>query len=67
MSVALRVAGALEAAGVDYLVGGSMASSMAGEPRTTLDIDRDYLREGASAFGVSELLERALREAETAG
>ena len=37
--VALQVAAALEAAGVEYLVGGSMASSMAGEPRTTLDID----------------------------
>jgi hypothetical protein len=37
--VALRVAAALDAAGVEYLVGGSMASSMAGEPRSTLDID----------------------------
>lgn len=39
IDVALQVAAALEAAGVEYLVGGSMASSMAGEPRSTLDID----------------------------
>jgi len=37
--VALRVAEALEACGVRYLVGGSLASSASGEPRSTLDID----------------------------
>jgi hypothetical protein len=37
--VALRVAEALEACGVRYLTGGSLASSMSGEPRSSLDID----------------------------
>ena len=37
--VALRIARALEALGVRYLVGGSVASSLLGEPRATNDID----------------------------
>lgn len=37
--IALRVAEALERCGVVYALGGSMASSFAGEPRSTLDID----------------------------
>ena len=37
--VALRVAEALEECGVRDLMGGSLASSMSGEPRSTLDID----------------------------
>jgi len=37
--VALRVADALEMGRVRYLIGGSLASSMSGEPRSTLDID----------------------------
>ena len=37
--VALRVAEALEKCGLRYLVGGSLASSVSGEPRSTLDID----------------------------
>lgn len=39
IAVALQVAAALEACGVSYLVGGSLASSMSGEPRSTLDVD----------------------------
>jgi hypothetical protein len=39
VQVALRVADALESCGLDYVVGGSMASSISGEPRSTLDID----------------------------
>jgi hypothetical protein len=39
IQVALQVADALEACGVLYLVGGSVASSIGGEPRTTLDVD----------------------------
>jgi hypothetical protein len=35
----LRVAEALDACGVPYTVGGSVASSLGGEPRTTLDVD----------------------------
>ena len=37
--VALAVANALEQCGVRYVVGGSLASSVSGEPRSTLDID----------------------------
>jgi hypothetical protein len=39
VAVALRVAEILEACGLRYLVGGSLASSMSGEPRSTLDVD----------------------------
>jgi len=37
--VALIVAAALEACRVRYLVGGSLASAVSGEPRSTLDVD----------------------------
>jgi hypothetical protein len=37
--VALRVAAALEAIGVEYTLGGSLAGSLHGEPRSTNDID----------------------------
>jgi hypothetical protein len=39
VAVALLVADALESCGVRYLVGGSLASSISGEPRSTLDVD----------------------------
>lgn len=39
IQVALRVADILEAAGIEYLVGGSIASSTMGEPRSTMDVD----------------------------
>ena len=39
LQVALQVAMALERCGVRYLVGGSLASSVSGEPRSTLDVD----------------------------
>src|SRR5262245_22877634 len=39
IAVALRVIDALEALGVTSTVGGSIAASFAGEPRSTLDID----------------------------
>lgn len=39
VAVALSVARVLEACGLRYLVGGSLASSMSGEPRSTLDVD----------------------------
>jgi hypothetical protein len=38
IDVALIVTGELEAAGVACTVGGSIASSVAGEPRSTIDI-----------------------------
>lgn len=39
VAVALSVAELLEACGLRYLVGGSLASSLSGEPRSTLDVD----------------------------
>ena len=39
VGVALAAARALEACGLRYLVGGSLASSLSGEPRSTLDVD----------------------------
>jgi hypothetical protein len=39
VAVALSVARVLEACGLRYLVGGSLASSLSGEPRSTLDVD----------------------------
>ena len=39
LQVALQVAAALERCAVRYLVGGSLASSVNGEPRATMDVD----------------------------
>jgi hypothetical protein len=39
LDVALRVAAAIEANGGEYFVGGSLASSLQGDPRATNDID----------------------------
>ena len=39
VDVALRVAQALEGCGLRYVLGGSLASSINGEPRSTLDVD----------------------------
>lgn len=77
IAVALLVADALEALGLRYTVGGSLASSMSGEPRSTLDVDMVVAIKEAdigpivSALGtefyVSEdALRRAVRERSTA-
>jgi hypothetical protein len=39
IDVALQVTGALDRIGVVHTIGGSIASSLAGEPRSTIDID----------------------------
>ena len=39
VTVTLKVAAELERLGVDYFVGGSVASSVHGRPRTTDDVD----------------------------
>ena len=39
VAVALYIAQALESCGLRYVVGGSLASSISGEPRSTLDVD----------------------------
>lgn len=77
IDVALAVAAALEAVGGEYFVGGSIASSLQGEPRATNDVDfvvslpigkvaalRDAL---GDAFEVDEaMLRDALLHASTA-
>lgn len=39
IDIALKVAGALQTVGAEYFLGGSLASSLQGEPRATNDID----------------------------
>jgi hypothetical protein len=39
IAVALRVAEILESLGVNYVLGGSLASTLHGEPRATMDVD----------------------------
>jgi hypothetical protein len=39
VGIALRVAHAIEAVGGEYFIGGSLASSLQGEPRATNDVD----------------------------
>lgn len=68
--VALRVGGILDAIGVRHTIGGSIAASFAGEPRSTVDIDfvvaltHDDIEPLVAALG-SEfyVVEEALRRA----
>ena len=77
IAVALLVADALDALGLRYTVGGSLASSMSGEPRSTLDVDMvvaitendigSIVAALGTEFYVSEdALRRAVRERSTA-
>ena len=77
IAVALLVADAFETLGLRYTVGGSLASSMSGEPRSTLDVDMVVaLREvdivplvamiGTEFYVSDEALRRAVREHSTA-
>ncbi len=77
IQVALRVAEALESCGLRYLVGGSLASSLSGEPRSTLDVDlvvsmsendiRPLLeRLGEEFYAESDSLQRAVRDRSSA-
>ena len=77
IAVALLVADALEALRLRYTVGGSLASSMSGEPRSTLDVDMvvaitendigSIVAALGTEFYVSEdALRRAVRERSTA-
>jgi hypothetical protein len=64
----LEVAATLDRVGIEYLLGGSLASSVLGEPRSTVDIDlavhlrepqlRDFVREIEPAFFVDEIAAR---------
>lgn len=71
IDVAIRVAAILDRVGIRYTIGGSVAASIAGEPRSTLDIDivvaltrgqvDALLRELGSAFYASpEAIHRAI-------
>jgi hypothetical protein len=70
IGVTLRIARVLERLGVPYLIGGSMASSFYGEPRSTNDVDvvADLQAEHVSTF-IADLRdefyldETAIREA----
>jgi hypothetical protein len=77
IAIALTVARELDALGIIHTIGGSIASSIAGEPRSTLDIDIVVaLRESdvtalvnalSTEFYVSEAaLQRAVRERSSA-
>jgi hypothetical protein len=56
IEVAWRVAGVLDEHGVRYLVGGSLASSVSGEPRSTLDVDLVVALEGEQVASVVDAL-----------
>jgi hypothetical protein len=56
LDVALLVARALEEVGADYFVGGSVASSLQGEPRATNDIDIVVSMLGRSVPAFAEAL-----------
>jgi len=73
IQVALQVADALEACELRYLVGGSVASSFGGEPRTTLDVDmvvamaepdvdRFIAALGSEFYADSAAIRRAIRQ-----
>jgi hypothetical protein len=73
IQVALQVADALEACGLIYLVGGSVASSLGGEPRTTLDVDmvvamaemdvdRFLAALGSESYADDAAIQRAIRQ-----
>ena len=77
IAVALLVADALERLGLRYTVGGSLASSMSGEPRSTLDVDMVVAIQdddigplvaalGAEFYVSEDALRRAVRECSTA-
>ncbi|MFQ5857875.1 MAG: hypothetical protein ACE5LU_19905 [Anaerolineae bacterium] len=77
IAVTFTVIEALEALGVPYLIGGSLASAVHGAVRATMDADlvadlqmqhRDeldlpYLQRWAAQLGLSDLLDKALAEA----
>lgn len=77
IDVALLVTGVLDALGVGHTIGGSIASSIAGEPRSTIDIDviaaleerhvRQLIEALENEFYLDETaLTRAVREHSTA-
>jgi hypothetical protein len=57
LAVAARVATALDELGLSYSIGGSLASSFSGEPRSTLDIDIVVAFEASDAVPIATALE----------
>ena len=54
--IAAKVAEAFDSCGIRYVIGGSLSSSLSGEPRSTLDIDMvAELNEGDSPAFVTAL------------
>ncbi|MDH3254311.1 MAG: hypothetical protein OEM62_04905 [Acidobacteriota bacterium] len=77
IDIALRVAHVLETHDIRYVVGGSLASSMSGEPRSTLDVDlvvelsEENIEAVVAALGKdfysdTEALRRAVRDKSSA-
>lgn len=77
IAVALSVAQVLDALGIRHTIGGSLASSFAGEPRSTVDIDfvaaleTSHIPALVSALGADfyvdeEALRRAVRDRSSA-
>ncbi len=66
VAVALSVAQILEASGLRYLVGGSLASSLSGEPRSTLDVDIVVAMTASDVSRVAEALGAEFDADETA-
>lgn len=76
LAALMPVGEALDALGVRFYVGGSVASSTHGVPRASIDadviagllraragqLDSAYLRKWAEPLGVADLLERAFQE-----
>jgi hypothetical protein len=58
LDIAILMAGHLETLGIPYTVGGSIAASFAGEPRSTLDIDMVVAIEERHVDDLIALLER---------
>jgi hypothetical protein len=59
IDIALKVAQALTSVGAEYFVGGSLASSLQGEPRATNDIDFVISLPAGRIGALSELLAQA--------
>ena len=66
VGVALKVTSALDALGVLHTIGGSIASSIAGEPRSTIDVDIVAALETRHVAGVMAALQDDFYVDETA-
>ncbi len=58
IAVAVQIADAFTSLGVQHTIGGSIASSIAGEPRSTLDIDVVAALEERHVARLAEMLRR---------